>query len=199
MTAVNMPAAATYPPAQLEIDGPPGPQPRLAFLFRFFTSLDLLILAFGRGIMAFLHAIRVWFSVLIGEKVPEDSFNYITGAIRFNTKYHAYLWGLAGVKPGTGVEDDPSYSVRMHVQYQATVPRLRALINPLMAIVLYVAFIPGLILGVIGMYLGALLVLFTGRYPDWPFAKAARLMEWGTRMGVLMLVLTDVQPQIEFV
>jgi hypothetical protein len=76
--------------------------------------------------------------------------------------------------------------------------RVCVLVNPLMAIVLCIAFIPGLILGMIGVYVGWLAVLFTGNYPQWAFDKVSRLYEWGIRVSVFMLLLTDVQPEIEF-
>lgn len=198
MTAVNMPATGIYQPARVEIDGPPPKQAQLAFLFRFLTALDIELYAFVRSFVAYFSMIKIWFSVLLTGKVPESSYNYVSNVLRFNLKVHAYVIGLASVKPGTGMEDDPSYSVRVHTQYTPEMGRARALINPLLAIVLYVCFIPGLFLGVIGTYVGMLAVLFTGNYPQWAFEKVSRLFEWGIRIGVFMTLLTDVQPPIEF-
>jgi hypothetical protein len=198
MTAVNMPTTSVYEPAQLELDGPPPKQAQVPFLIRFITAIDIELYSFGRSIVAFLHAIKIWFTVLATGQVPESSYDYVSKVIRFNTKVHGYVWGLASVKPGTDMDDDPSYSIRVHTKYQPEMKRVRVLVNPLFSIVLYIAFIPGLILGMIGLYVGWLAVLFTGNYPQWAFDKVKRLMEWGIRLSVFMMLLTDVHPEIEF-
>jgi hypothetical protein len=197
MTAINMPATGVYEPAQVEIDGPPPPQPRIAFL-RFITALDIELYAFGRSIWAYFSVIKIWFTVLLTGQVPQSSYDYVSKVIRFNAKVHAYVIGLASVKPGIGMEDDPSYSVRVHTQYTPSMPRVRVLVNPLFSIVLYIAFIPGLILGTIGTYVGMLSILFTGNYPQWAFDKVTRMYQWGIRLSVFMMLLTDVHPDIEF-
>ena len=197
MTAGAMPLETSYP-ASVEVDGPPGAQARLAFLIRPFTAIDIELYVIGRNIVAWFHMIVIWFTVLTSGKVPEGSYNYVTQVMRFTAKVQAYVYGISDTKPGTGMEDDPAYPVRLHFQYTPEIPRARALLNPLLAIVLYVCFIPGLILGVIGIYAGYLTTLFTGNYNPWAFEKVKRLFEWGIRIGVFMAVLTDVQPPIEY-
>ncbi|MHB8695124.1 MAG: DUF4389 domain-containing protein [Solirubrobacteraceae bacterium] len=197
MTAVDMPVGTSYP-ASVEVDGPPGTQERLAFLIRPLTAIDIELYALGRNIVAWFHMLIIWFTVLTSGKVPEGSYNYVTQVIRFTAKVQAYVYGITDTKPGTAMEDDPNYPIRLHFQYTPEIPRLRILLNPLWTIVLYICFIPGLFLGVIGIYLGYLTTLFTGNYNPWAFEKVKRLFEWGIRLGVFMALLTDVQPPIEY-
>jgi hypothetical protein len=197
MTSADMPVGTSYP-ASVEIDEPPATQARLAFFIRPLTAIDIELYAFARNVVAWFHTIIIWFSVLINGKVPEGSFTYITQVMRFTAKVQAYVYGLTDIKPGTGMEDDPNYPIRLHFQYTPEIPRLRVLLNPLWAIVLYICFIPGLFLGAIGTYLGYLTTLFTGKYNQWAFEKVKRLFEWGIRLGAFMVLLTDVQPPIEY-
>lgn len=197
MTTADVALDTSYP-ASVEVDGPPRSQERLAFLIRPFTAIDIELYAFVRNIVAWFHMIMIWFSVLTSGKVPEGSFNYVTQVMRFTAKVQAYIYGITDTKPGIEMEDDPSYPVRVHFRYTEEIPRLRILLNPLWALVLYICFIPGLILGVIGIYLGYLTVLFTGEYNEWAFEKVKRLFEWGIPLGAFMALLTDVQPPIEY-
>lgn len=197
MTSGAIPMDTSFP-ASVEVDGPPGKQAQLAFFLRPLTAIDVELIALGRNIVAWFHMIIIWFNVLVGGKVPEASFNYVTGVMRFTCKVQAYVYGITDTKPGTGVDDDPAYPIRLHFQYTPEVPRERALLNPLLAVVLYICFIPGLILGVIGFYVGYLSTLFTGNYSPWAFEKVKRLFEWGVRLGAFMAVLTAVQPPIEY-
>jgi hypothetical protein len=64
--------------------------------------------------------------------------------------------------------------------------------------VLYICFIPGLFLGVVGLYAGYFTTLFTGNYNPWAFEKVKRLFEWGIRLQFFTALLTDVQPPIEY-
>jgi hypothetical protein len=197
MTTVDMLLEGSYP-ASVEIDGPPGAQERVPFLIRPLTAIDIELYAIGRNIVAWFHVIMIWFSVLTSGKVPESSFNYVTQVMSFTAKVQAYVYGVTDTKPGIEMEDDPSSPVRLHFQYTPEIPRLRILLNPLWAIALYICFIPGLILGVIGVYAGYLTTLFTGSYNPWAFEKVKRLFEWGIRLGVFMMLLTDAQPPIEY-
>jgi hypothetical protein len=199
MTASATPLDTSYP-ASIEVDGPPGTQEKLLpFLIRPFTGIELVLYVIGRNIVAWFHMLIIWFTVLTSGKVPEASFNYVTQVMRFTAKVQAYIYGVTDVKPGLGMEDDPNYPIRLHFQYTAEIPRLRILLNPLWAIVLYICFIPGLLLGVIGVYLGYLTTLFTGTYNEWAFEKVKRLLEWGIRLGFFHALLTDVQPPIEYI
>ena len=197
MTAADMPLGTSFP-ASIEVDGPPGAQDRLAFLIRPLTAIDIELYAFGRNIVAWFHMIRIWFSVLINENVPEDSFTYVTQVMRFTAKVQAYVYGVTDTKPGIEMDDDPNYPIRLHFQYTQEIPRLRIVLNPVWAIVLYLCFIPGLILGVIGTFVGYVSTLFTGEYNQWAFEKVKRLFEWGIRLDFFMVLLTDVQPEIEY-
>jgi hypothetical protein len=197
MTSVDAALVTSYP-ASAEVAGPPPTQARVAFLIRPLTAIDIELSAFVRNIVAWFHMIVIWFSVLMNGKVPESSFKYVTDVMRFTAQVQAYIYGVTDVKPGPDLEDDPNYPIRLHFQYTEEIPRIRILLNPLWAFVLYICFIPGLFLGVAGIYAGYLTTLFTGNYNQWAFEKVKRLYEWGIRVGFFHALLTDVQPPIEY-
>ena len=198
MTAVDAPLGGTYPPATLTIEGPPPKQAQLAFLFRWLTSLDLLLIAFGRAFVAIYHWVKAFIAVVMTGKYPKDSFDYLTGMLRFNTKLQAYLAGVTATKPSSSMDEDAGYPVHLQVQYTEEIGRARPITNYLMTIVLMICFIPGLILGWIGYFIGYLTVLFTGQYNPWAYEKVVRLFEWQARVSVYQLFMTEVTPPIEY-
>lgn len=198
MSAANMPVSTSYP-ASIEIDGPPGKDSGVPFLIRPFTGIDLVIQVLIRNIIAYIHLIIIWVTVLTSGKVPEASFNTITQTMAFTARVQGWIYGLTDTKPGSGADSDGDFPIRLHFEYTPEVPRLSILMNPLWTIVLYICFIPGLIMGVIGVYLGYLTKLFTGTYNEWAFEKVKRLFEWGIRLGFFGALLTATQPPIEYV
>jgi hypothetical protein len=195
-----MSASSVYPPVEVfEISGPPGKQDQLKFLIRPILSIDLYLYMIGRSFVALFYMVKAWFTVLLTGKYPEDSFKYLVDVLRFNTQVQAYFAGLVGTKPSSALGDDPSAEVRLQVQYTPEIGNVRAILNPLLGFVLMIAFIPGLILGYLGFIVGWLTTLFTGSYPAWAYEKTARFFQWQLRVSVFYLVMTEVQPEIEFV
>jgi hypothetical protein len=198
MSVSSVAVDGTYSPVHLEIDGPPEQQSAFSLLFRGIMSLDLIFYMFGRAIKASFYWIMAFFVLLSSGKYPKDSFDYLTGVLRFNLKVQLYIWGATDQKPTISKDEDPSSPVRLSVVYTEDVGRFRMITNYLMTIVLAIAFIPGLILGAIGVYGGFIVKVFTGNYPEWCYTKAIRMMRWQTNVSVYALGMSTEQPPVEF-
>lgn len=184
----------SYPVVQLEIADPPGRQDQLSFLIRGFLCIGSVLLLFGRTFVAGFHWLKAALTVLFTGHYPEDSFNYMIGFQRFATKVMAYVWGLTDQKPSNSMDEEAGSPVHLHVQFTPEIGRWRPLLNYLLAIPVMLSCIPVFLMGIIGVFVGWLTVLFTGRYPEAWFHRVKALLLVQMRLNVFIYAMTEVTP-----
>lgn len=171
----------------------------------------LVFLFFG----VILASIAAWFAILFTGKYPRALFDYNVGVMRWGWRVAYYAFEVLGTDkyPPFSLEDDPDYPARLTVAYPENLSRGLVLIKSwLLALPHYLilAFFvggsytagtteqamevsfPGLI--TVLVLIAAVVLLFTGRYPDSLFNLVMGLNRWLYRVSAYALLMTDEYP-----
>jgi hypothetical protein len=180
-------------PVQLEIQYPA----RLSRLLIFVKSLMVLphyVALLVLGIGAWIAWVISWFAVLFTGRYPEGLFNFMVGVMRWGVRVVAYQFLLTDQYPPFSLDDDPSYPVRLQVDYPPRIARWRPLVNWLLV---FPASIAGAVIFLIG-YFAVLLawfaILFTGKIPQGLFNTIAVALRWSMRVNAFTYWMTEAYP-----
>jgi len=180
-------------PVRLEVDHPD----RLSRLLIFVKWLLLIphyIALWLLGIAAVLVLVFAWFAVLITGRYPEGLFNFLVGYERWRFRLASYLMLQTDRYPPFSLEDDPSYPVRLQVDYPERIARWRPLLHWLLAIpAIVVTAVLGLITYVI-VVIAWFAILITGRYPGALFNFVTITLRWSLRVTVFTYWMTERYP-----
>jgi hypothetical protein len=132
---------------------------------------------------------------LFTRRYPESLFNYMVGFERWRTRVAAYLFLQTDRYPPFTLADDPSYPVRLSVDYPAAgIARWRPIVNWLLAIP---ALIGVVVIGLVA-YFAAIIawfaILFTGRYPQSLFNVVTVGLRWSARSTIFIYWMTEAYP-----
>lgn len=160
-------------------------------------------------------SIAAWFAILFTGKYPRALFDYNVGVLRWGWRVGYYAFSVLGTDryPPFSLEDDPDYPARLSVEYPEKLSRGLVLIKAwLLALphllilalltgwsysfenagqTMEVAF-PGLISVLV--FIAAIVLLFTGRYPDALYNLVVGLNRWVYRVYGYVLLMTDEYP-----
>lgn len=180
-------------PVRLEIDHPDGLS-HLLPLVKWLLAIPHLIALLLLGIGAYVVLIISFFAVLITGAYPVAMFNYLVGFERWRARVSAYLLLETDKYPPFSLDDDPSYPVRLQVDYPERVARWRPLVNWLLAIP---ALIGAAIIGIVA-YVAVIIaffaILFTGRYPKGLFEAVTIALRWSARVTLFSYWMTERYP-----
>jgi hypothetical protein len=182
-------------PVRLEVDYPE----RLSRLLPFVKWLlavphyiALIVLAIG----AYVVLIVSFFAVLITGVYPQGMFDYMVGFERWRARVSAYLLLQTDKYPPFSLEDDPSYPVRLEVDYPDQIARWRPLLNWLLAIP---AWIGAALIGIV-VYVAVIVaffaILFTGRDPQGLFNAVTIGLRWYARVTIFTYWMTEKYPPL---
>jgi len=175
----------------------------LAFLWLAFVVLSLVAM----------------FAILFTGRYPRSIFDFNVGVLRWSWRVAYYAYGALGTDryPPFSLEDDPSYPARLEVEYPDHLSRGLVLVKWwLLAIPHYLVvgiFVGGGIYlgneamnadpppwfwggGLVGLlvFIAAVLLLFTGRYPQTIFDLVLGMNRWVLRVAGYAALMTDRYP-----
>jgi hypothetical protein len=205
------PFAAPPPPsaelAVIDPGGPPSPPYEARFEIGYPEELNrwlplvkwllviphLFVLAFV-AFGALFVAIYAWFAVLITGRWPRGAFDYLVGTARWYGRVVAYSHLMVDAYPPFSLQDDPTYPVRVDVEYPERIARWRPLVHWLLAIpYLLVAGALYWLTGVLTFF-AFFTILFTRRIPRELFDLMVPGLRWNLRGNAYAYFMTERYP-----
>jgi Domain of unknown function (DUF4389) len=180
-------------PVRIDIENPDRLS-RLLIFVKWLLAIPHYIALWVLGIGAYVVLIISFFAVIITGSYPQGMFNFMAGFERWRVRVTAYLFLQTDAYPPFSLEDDPSYPVRVQIDYPERIARWRPLVNWLLSIpALLAAFIIGIIVYV-AVIIAWFAILITGRYPQGLFDTVTIGLRWFTRVAIFEWFMTEAYP-----
>ena len=193
--AVPDPAGPPSPPysAALEVSYPTELNRWLPLVKWLLVIPHFVVLAFV-GIAAFFVGVYAFFSVLFTGRWPRGAFDFIVGTIRWFYRVAAYFHLMVDAYPPFSMADDPSYPVRLQIDYPERIDNWRPLVQWILAIpYLFVAGIFYWITGVLTV-VAFFTILFTKQIPRGVFDFIVNAQRFSLRANAYAYYLTERYP-----
>ena len=186
------PPAPVYP-ATVEISYPDELNRWLPLVKWLLVIPHFFVLAF-LGIGAFFAVVYAFFAVLFTGRWPRGAFDFVVGTVRWVYRVIAYFHLMTDAYPPFSLADDPSYPVRLHVEYPERIDNWRPLVQWLLAIpYLFVASILYWFTGILS-FIAFFTVLFTKRIPRELFELMVPGLRWNVRGSAYAYFTTERYP-----
>jgi hypothetical protein len=191
------PAPATSYPVTVELDAPfeiARWRPFVHWLVAIphFVVLYLYQLALG------VLTVIAFFAILFTGNIPLSMFDFMAGVYRYQWRVTSYIYFMRESYPSFAIEagalDPGTDPARLSVLYPERLSRLLPLVKWLAALPNYFVL---MFLGLAAFFvwgLGALAVLFTGRWPAGMRDFLVGVTRWSTRVNAYIGLLTDRYP-----
>lgn len=168
---------------------------RLTTLVRLILAIPLMIVLYVYAIGLSFAVIIAWFAELITGRCPDGLYNFIGGVIRYYARVYAYSFLMTDTYAPFGLDDDPSYPVRVHIAPQPDgFSRLKVLLRIFYiipaAIIVYVISLL-FELAAIGAWL---VILITGKQPEGLQNTLRFCLVYITRASGLFYLVTETYP-----
>jgi hypothetical protein len=177
-----------------DLSVPPG---RWVWLFKWLLIIPhAFILAF-LYIFFFFVCIIAFFAILITGKYPRGLFDFNVGVMRWSWRMEFYSYYALGTDkyPPFSMASDPSYPADLDVEYPEKLSRGLVLIKWwLLAIPHYLIIEVWQDVVSLLALIGAIAVLFTGKYPKDIFDLAVGMNRWTIRVLAYASLMTDKYP-----
>jgi hypothetical protein len=170
---------------------------RLTTFFRYFMAIPIMIVGFFVAIGAIIAIVVAWFAIIFTGRFPEGIRSFVVSAAQFFARCTAYTYLLTDTYPPFGLDDDPSYPVRLAVG-PAPEPqnRVTTLLRAILAIpAIIINYVVTLVLYV-AVFVAWLVIVFTGKLPRGIHDAIATCFAWAQRAGGYILLLTDEYPPL---
>ena len=193
--AVPDPAGPPSPPysAALEVSYPAELNRWLPLVKWLLVIPHFVVLTFV-GIAAFFVGVYAFFAVLFTGRWPRGAFDFIVGTIRWFYRVAAYFHLMVDAYPPFSMADDPSYPVRLQIDYPERIDNWRPLVQWILAIpYLFVAGIFYWITGVLTV-VAFFTILFTKQIPRGIFEVMMPGFRWNLRGNAYAYFTTDRYP-----
>ena len=187
-----MPPNPDYP-ARLEIDYPPQLS-RLLIFVKWLLALPHYIVLLFLGIGAYVVWIVSFFAVLITGRYPEGMFDYMVGVVRWAHRVGAYISLVTDVYPPFSLADDPSYPVRVEVDYPQQIARWRPLVYWLLVIPAAFCAAAIALAAYVCVFIAFFAILITGRFPEGMFNVVMIAFRWAVRTTIYNYWMTEPYP-----
>ena len=108
------PVLVAPPPVLVAVAGP-APQRRATVAFRYILAVPHVFLLYWIFLAAGVVAFIGWWGALFTGRLPQFAVNFLSGVLRWATRFYAYHYLLTDVYPPFTLDDDPSYPVRVAI------------------------------------------------------------------------------------
>jgi hypothetical protein len=209
-----MTAPSAYP---LRIEGELAPSlSRGLWLVKWLLAIPHWFLLFFLWIAFFFVSVIAFFAILFTGRYPRGLFDFNVGVLRWSWRVGFYSYSALGTDryPPFTLDDVPDYPARLEIDYPESLSRGLVLVKSwLLAIphLLIVGVFAGGIStaasggdtqwvalsgGLIGLlvFIAAVVLLFTGRYPRTIYDFVLGMNRWVYRVGAYVALMTDQYP-----
>jgi Domain of unknown function (DUF4389) len=170
---------------------------RLTAFFRLILAIPLAIWLYIYGIIATIAVVIAWFAIVITGGYPQGLYDFISGYLRFVTRFTGYAALLCDPYPSFGGSDDPAYPIRMEFERLEQYSRVKTLFRIILAIpIVILRYVMGLLLeiGAVGAWV---VILFTGKMPQGLFDVMVLANSYTARSDAYLLLLTETYPPFQ--
>jgi hypothetical protein len=217
---IVMSHAVAYP---VRVDGQLDPGlSRWLWLVKWLLAVPHYVLLFFLWIAFLALSVVAFFGILFTGRYPRAIFDFNVGVLRWTWRVDYYAYAALGTDryPPFTLADAPDYPARLDVDYPAHLSRGLVLVKWwLLAIPHYLVvgfFVSGGAYvavqaddpstatyagpGLIGLlvFIAAIVLLFTGRYPGGVFDFVLGMNRWLLRVAAYAALMTDVYPPFRF-
>lgn len=188
---------------------------RWKWLVKWFLAIPHAIVLMFLFLGVIFASIAAWFAILFTGKYPRALFDYNVGVLRWGWRVGYYAFSVLGTDkyPPFSLEDDPDYPARLAVEYPEKLSRGLVLIKSWLLALPHLLILgvflggsyswtgaegnmevsfPGLISVLV--FIAAIVLLFTGKYPDALYNLVMGLNRWVYRVYGYVLLMTDDYP-----
>jgi Domain of unknown function (DUF4389) len=180
-------------PVRLDVDYPDRLS-RLLIFVKWLLAVPHYIALFFLAIGAYVVIVISWFAVIITGRYPQGMFDYIVGFLRWGVRVSAYVFLMTDKYPPFSLADDPSYPVRLEIDYPERIARWRPLIHWLLVIPAAIAASLILLLAYICVFIAWFAILITGRFPQGMFDVVEIAFRWLMRVDAFQYWMTEPYP-----
>jgi Domain of unknown function (DUF4389) len=170
---------------------------RLTAFFRLILAIPLAIWLYIYGIIATIAVVIAWFAIVITGGYPQGLYDFISGYLRFVTRFTGYAALLCDPYPSFGGSDDPAYPIRMEFERLEQYSRVKTLFRIILAIpIVILRYVMGLLLeiGAVGAWI---VILFTGKMPQGLFDVMVLANSYTARSDAYLLLLSETYPPFQ--
>lgn len=192
-------SSTTYPvTVKGEFSIPPG---RWVWLFKWLLAFPHYVVLLFLGIAFAVVWIIAFFAILFTAKFPRGLFDFNAGVLRWSWRVGFYSYQALGTDkyPPFALASVPDYPADLHVEYPEKLSRGLVLVKWwLLAIPHWI--IAGIWQDVIPIlaFIGAIVVLFTGKYPEDIFKLVVGMNRWVFRVSAYAGLMRDEYPPFRF-
>jgi hypothetical protein len=207
-------APSTYP---LKVEGElDEPLSRWRWLVKWVLIIPHVIVLVFLWIAFVVLTVVAFFAILFTGRYPRGIFDFNVGVLRWTWRVGFYSYSALGTDryPPFALADVPDYPAQLHVEYPQALSRGLVLVKWLLALPHYLVvgvFAGGAWAGfnaasnhggwssgggLIGLmvFISAVALLFTGRYPRSIFDFIMGMNRWGFRLAAYVTLMTDAYP-----
>ena len=181
---------------------------RWLWLVKWFLAIPHYVVLAFLWVGFVLLSIVAFFAIVFTGRYPRGIFDFNVGVLRWTWRVQYYTYGALATDqyPPFTLKDVPEYPARLDIDYPTHLSRGLALVKWwLLAIPHYIVigvflgggmmFVPhaGGLVGVLAI-IAAVVVMFTGRYPDSIYDIVVGLNRWVLRVAAYAALMTDDYP-----
>lgn len=165
---------------------------RLTTFFRLLIAIPHVILSYIYNLIATVLAFIAWFVLLFTGRWPVGMYNFVAGAVRFQTRVSGYVMLATDPYPPFDADDHPEYPLRVKIgPPKQSYSRLKVFFRGFFVMP---AYIVALLLSIVANFVvlfAWLAILITGRQVE-VFQNFLRLtLEWTLKAHVLGLLIAE--------